>query len=271
MARSCPGLTHSFSTSVEGLEAEVVDVGDGRPEDLERARRQDRAGPRAGLAGAGLGGSAGRGAGPRPRPHGPSAQHDRDDGLGDAGTGDGVADPGHAVPVDPRRRRREAARPPGRGPPAAAHDDARAHGLDAHPPSGRRADRAPRGPLPPALRPRRLLALRRHGQRLGQRDHAGGRPAAGGAARGAATRHPLRVLVGALARPLRGLGLVRRPRLARAAPALRRPPQRRLDGRPGRQRLLGAPHHRGRGGVRRDRRGRRHRPARPRPALLAGR
>jgi hypothetical protein len=32
------GLTHSFSTSVEGLEAEVVDVGDGRPEDLARAR-----------------------------------------------------------------------------------------------------------------------------------------------------------------------------------------------------------------------------------------
>jgi hypothetical protein len=31
------GLTHSFSTSVEGLEAEVVDVGDGRPEDLRRA------------------------------------------------------------------------------------------------------------------------------------------------------------------------------------------------------------------------------------------
>jgi hypothetical protein len=32
-----PGLTHSFSTSVEALEAEVVDVGDGRPEDLTRA------------------------------------------------------------------------------------------------------------------------------------------------------------------------------------------------------------------------------------------
>jgi hypothetical protein len=31
------GLTHSFSTSVEGLEAELVDVGDGRPEDLGRA------------------------------------------------------------------------------------------------------------------------------------------------------------------------------------------------------------------------------------------
>ena len=31
------GLTHSFSTSVEALEAEVVDVGDGRPEDLHRA------------------------------------------------------------------------------------------------------------------------------------------------------------------------------------------------------------------------------------------
>jgi len=31
------GLTHSFSTSVEALEAEVVDVGDGRPEDLRRA------------------------------------------------------------------------------------------------------------------------------------------------------------------------------------------------------------------------------------------
>jgi hypothetical protein len=31
------GLTHSFSTSVEGLEAELVDVGDGRPEDLARA------------------------------------------------------------------------------------------------------------------------------------------------------------------------------------------------------------------------------------------
>ncbi len=30
-------LTHSFSTSVEPLEAEVVDVGDGRPEDLRRA------------------------------------------------------------------------------------------------------------------------------------------------------------------------------------------------------------------------------------------
>ena len=31
------GLTHSFSTSVEVLDAEVVDVGDGRPEDLQRA------------------------------------------------------------------------------------------------------------------------------------------------------------------------------------------------------------------------------------------
>ena len=31
------GLTHSFSTSVEGLEAELVDCGDGRPEDLARA------------------------------------------------------------------------------------------------------------------------------------------------------------------------------------------------------------------------------------------
>ena len=33
-----PGLTHSFSTSVDALEAEVVDVGEGRPEDLARAR-----------------------------------------------------------------------------------------------------------------------------------------------------------------------------------------------------------------------------------------
>ena len=33
-----PGLTHSFSTSVDGLEAEVVDVGDARAEDLARAR-----------------------------------------------------------------------------------------------------------------------------------------------------------------------------------------------------------------------------------------
>jgi hypothetical protein len=32
------GLTHSFSTSVDALEAEVVDVGDGRPEDLARAK-----------------------------------------------------------------------------------------------------------------------------------------------------------------------------------------------------------------------------------------
>jgi len=31
------GLTHSFSTSVEALDAEVVDVGEGRPEDLRRA------------------------------------------------------------------------------------------------------------------------------------------------------------------------------------------------------------------------------------------
>src|SRR5262245_31268501 len=31
------GLTHSFSTSVEGLNAEIVDVGDGRPEDFARA------------------------------------------------------------------------------------------------------------------------------------------------------------------------------------------------------------------------------------------
>jgi len=30
-------LTHSFSASVEALDAEVVDVGDGRPEDLQRA------------------------------------------------------------------------------------------------------------------------------------------------------------------------------------------------------------------------------------------
>ena len=32
------GLTHSFSTSVAGLEAEVVDVGDGQPEDMQRAK-----------------------------------------------------------------------------------------------------------------------------------------------------------------------------------------------------------------------------------------
>jgi len=32
------GLTHSFSTSVEALEAEVVDVGEARPEDLARAK-----------------------------------------------------------------------------------------------------------------------------------------------------------------------------------------------------------------------------------------
>ncbi len=32
------GLTHSFSTSVDALEAEVVDVGDARPEDLARAK-----------------------------------------------------------------------------------------------------------------------------------------------------------------------------------------------------------------------------------------
>jgi hypothetical protein len=31
------GLTHSFSASVENLEAEVIDVGDGRPEDLRRS------------------------------------------------------------------------------------------------------------------------------------------------------------------------------------------------------------------------------------------
>jgi hypothetical protein len=31
------GLTHSFSTSVEALDAEVIDVGDGRPEDLQQA------------------------------------------------------------------------------------------------------------------------------------------------------------------------------------------------------------------------------------------
>jgi hypothetical protein len=31
------GLTHSFSTSTEGLEAELVDVGDGRSADYERA------------------------------------------------------------------------------------------------------------------------------------------------------------------------------------------------------------------------------------------
>ena len=31
------GLTHSFSTSVEALDAELVDVGDGRPEDMQRA------------------------------------------------------------------------------------------------------------------------------------------------------------------------------------------------------------------------------------------
>ena len=32
------GLTHSFSTSAEALEGELVDVGDGRPEDYARAR-----------------------------------------------------------------------------------------------------------------------------------------------------------------------------------------------------------------------------------------
>ena len=98
------GLTHSFSTSVEALDAEVVDVGDGRPEDFAARGRQDRARARAGLAGPRVGRPAGRHARADLRPHGPPAQHDRDDRLGDAGARDGVADSGDALPVDPRRR-----------------------------------------------------------------------------------------------------------------------------------------------------------------------
>ena len=100
------GLTHSFSTSVEALDAEVVDVGDGRPEDFKRA-----AGKIAlvrGLASPGRAWAAQQAGDARAdlRPHGSPAQHDRDDRLGDAGARDGVADPGDAMPVDPRRRRR---------------------------------------------------------------------------------------------------------------------------------------------------------------------
>ena len=80
------GLTHAFSPSTDGLDAEVVDVGDGNPGRL-RARgrgRQDRALRQPGDAGQGVG-RAGGGHGradlrqPRPPP-----QHDRDHDLGDA-------------------------------------------------------------------------------------------------------------------------------------------------------------------------------------------
>ena len=63
------GLTHSFSTSVEALEAEVVDVGDGRPEDFARARRQDRARRQPGDARQGLGRAAGGDGRADLRPH----------------------------------------------------------------------------------------------------------------------------------------------------------------------------------------------------------
>ena len=90
------GLTHSFSTSVEALDAEVVDVGDGRPEDFTARGRQDRARARPGLAGPGVGRPAGGDARADLRPHGSPAQHDRDDRVGDAGARDGVADSGDA-------------------------------------------------------------------------------------------------------------------------------------------------------------------------------
>src|SRR5213593_2122227 len=51
------------------------------------------------------------------------------------------------------------------------------------------------------------------------------------ATRRAPARDPLRVLVGALARALCRIGVVRGSRVARIAPALRPPPQRGLDGR----------------------------------------
>ena len=80
------GLTHSFSTSVESLDGELVDVGDGRPADFARERRrQDRAHQRAPRPRPRLGRPAGGYARSDLRAHGSSAQHDRDDDLGHAG------------------------------------------------------------------------------------------------------------------------------------------------------------------------------------------
>ena len=71
-----------------------------------------------------------------------------------------------------------------------------------------------------------------------ERDDARGRAAPGDAAARAPAGLPPRVLVGALPRTLRGLDVVRGPRVAGAPPALRRAPEHRLDGRPRRHRLL---------------------------------
>ena len=117
-----PGLTHSFSTSVDGLEAEVVDVGDGRPEDLERAR--GKIALVRGLASPGRAWAAQQ--------------------AGVLGHVHVLMDHLHNMIVTtvwgtpgPETARSGHAARTGRRPPAAADDDEGAHGLDAHPPSGR--------------------------------------------------------------------------------------------------------------------------------------
>jgi hypothetical protein len=229
--RAIEGLTHSFSTSVRGLEAELVDVGDGRPRTRRRA-----AGKIALVAGS-----------PRPGARWAAQQ------AGTLGQIFVLMDHLHNMIVttiwgtpSPETASRIPATPClsmlgadgercaallARAAPR-ADDHARADGLDADPASGRRAggrqddrfvlfsghvDSWHYGAMDNGtanatmLEVARLLAGRRDALRA---------------------RHPLRVLVGALARTLRRLGLVRGPRLARAAPALRRAPQRRLDRRP---------------------------------------
>ena len=267
------GLTHSFSTSVEALEAELVDVGDGRPEDLARAAGK--------IALVRRPGHAGRRRGPRSRRarsgqifvlmdhlHNMIVTTD----LGDARS------PRRRRGSRPRRACRSSASTATRlrarlagGPLRVRHDHAGAHRLDADPAPGRRAGRGARriaSSSSPAtstpgttarwttaranatmLEVARLLAARR---------------------RRAPARHPLRLLVGPLARALRGLGLVRGSRLARARtsaasctstwirPARAAPPTTRCCHATEDAAAL-------RGGGRR----RRHRPAGPRAALLA--
>ena len=98
------------------------------------------------------------------------------------------------------------------------------HRLAADADPGRRDRRADRGwAVHPVLRPSRHLALRRDGQRRGQRHHAGGRRgSAARRARAVAARVAAVLLVGTFAWPLFRIDLVCRSELGRAGTALRR-------------------------------------------------
>ena len=267
------GLTHSFSTSVEALEARSwTSVTGGRTISRRGAAGKIALVRRAALPGPRVGRPAGGHARADLRPHGPPAQHDRDDGLGHAGARDGVADPG-----DARACRSSASTASGCG-----------RGWRAGRSALRMTTRVRTGwmPIPHLVgelagrQEDRFLLFSGHvdSWHYGAMDNGTANATMLEVARllaarreRAPARHPLRVLVGPLARPLRRLGLVRGSRLARAAPALRPASQRGFDRRARRHRLLGAARHRGRAALRRGGRRRRDRPAQPRAALLARR